>query len=143
MATDLTTESSVTIDAPSERVWEALTTPQLIKKWFFGVDTETDWKVGSPIVHRGEYQGSPYLDKGTILAFDPPRSFVHSHWSPGSGLPDRPENYQEVSWSLEEHDSRTELTAREVNLPSEEAATVSDKAWSGALQALKELVEKA
>jgi uncharacterized protein YndB with AHSA1/START domain len=143
VANGLTSESSITIDAPSGRVWEALTTPELIKEWFFGVDTETDWKVGSPIVHRGEYQGSPYQDKGTILAFDPPRSFVHSHWSPVSGLPDSPENYQEVSWSLAEHDGRTELTVREVNLPSEEARAVSDKAWSGALRALKDLVETA
>ena len=143
MANDLTVGSSITIDAPSERVWEALTTPELIKKWFFGVDTETDWKVGSPIVHRGEYRGSPYEDKGTILASDPPRSFVHSHWSPVSGLPDSPQSYQEVSWSLTEHDGGTELTVREVNLPPEEAATVSDKAWSAALQGLKDLVENA
>ena len=143
MANGPTSESSITIDAPSERVWVALTTPELIEKWFFGVDTETDWKVGSPIVHRGEYRGRPYQDKGTILAFDPPRSFVHSHWSPVSGLPDSPENYQEVSWSVVEHDGRTELTIREVNLPSEEAAAVSEQGWSDALRALKDVVENA
>ncbi len=143
MANGPTSESSITIDAPSERVWEALTTPELIKKWFFGVETETDWKVGSPIVHRGAYRGRPYQDKGTILAFDPPRSFVHSHWSPVSGLPDSPENYQEVSWSVVEHDARTELTIREVNLPSEEAAAVSEQGWSDALRALRDVVENA
>jgi len=68
---------------------------------------------------------------------------VHSHWSPVSGLPDAPENYQEVSWNVAERDGRTELTVREVNLPSEEAAAVSKQAWSGALQALKDLVENA
>jgi hypothetical protein len=68
---DLTTEHSITIDAPIARVWQALTTPETIKRWFFGVDTETDWRVGSPIVHRGEYQGKPYEDIGEILEIEP------------------------------------------------------------------------
>ena len=69
---DLTTTKSTTIEAPIEDVWKALTTPDQIKRWFFGVDTETDWKVGSPLIHRGEYQGKPYEDKGEIIRFDPP-----------------------------------------------------------------------
>jgi hypothetical protein len=40
----------------------------------FGVDTETDWKVGSPLVHRGVYQGRPYQDKGEIIGSTPRRS---------------------------------------------------------------------
>jgi uncharacterized protein YndB with AHSA1/START domain len=59
MKEDLRTEDSITIDAPVTRVWEALTTPELIQRWFLGVETETDWQPGSPIVHRGEYQGRP------------------------------------------------------------------------------------
>lgn len=141
MPSDLSTEASVTIAAPAAKVWEALTTPDLIKRWFFGVDTETDWAVGSPIVHRGEYQGEPYEDRGTIVEVEPGRSLVHTHWSPVSGLPDRPENYQEVTWSLSERDGSTELTVSEVNLPSEQAKTVSEEGWHGALNALKELLE--
>jgi len=38
---------------------------------------------------------------------------------------------------------RTELTIREVDLPSEEAAAVSEQGWSDALRALKDLVENA
>ena len=57
----------VKINASPEKVWTALTTPKLIKQWFFGVNTVTDWKVGSPIVHTGEWQGKAYEDKGNIL----------------------------------------------------------------------------
>jgi uncharacterized protein YndB with AHSA1/START domain len=142
MEQNLETTSSITIDSAPARVWEALTTPETIKEWFFGVDTLTDWSVGSSIVHRGVYQGHPYEDKGTILAFEPPRLLVHSHWSPVSGLPDSPENYQEVSWSLMEHDGSCELVIREVNLPSEEARAVSEQGWRGALRMLKDLVER-
>jgi uncharacterized protein YndB with AHSA1/START domain len=137
----LKTQASITIDAPAQRVWEALTTPDLIKQWFFGVDTETDWTEGSPIVHRGEYQGRPYEDKGTILKIEPGRELVHTHWSAGSGLPDSPENYQEVTWAVSERDGATRLTVGEVNLPSEDAKSVSEQAWSAALRNLKDLLE--
>ena len=132
---------SITIEAPMAEVWEALTRPAVIKRWFFGVDTETDWKVGSPIVHRGEYQGRPYEDTGTILEIDPPRLLVHSHCSPASGVPDLPEHYERVSWELAPRDHGTELTIRESNLATEEARTTSEQSWRIALGNLKELLE--
>ena len=141
MPTDITTSTSIEIKAPASRVWEALTTPEQIKEWFFGVDTRTDWREGSPIVHRGEYQGRPYEDKGTILTIEPEKRLVHTHWSPVSGEPDEPEHYQEVTWSLTEHDDATELTVSEENVPSEDAKTVSEQAWEASLRALKDLLE--
>jgi hypothetical protein len=64
---------------------------------FFGVEIQTD-RTGSSLVHTGEWQGKPYEDKGTIVRFEPEELLVHTHWSPLSGLPDRPENYQQVTW---------------------------------------------
>jgi uncharacterized protein YndB with AHSA1/START domain len=138
---DLTTTNSITVDASVEDVWKALTTPELIKQWFFGVDTETDWKVGSPLVHRGEYQGKPYVDKGEIVRFDPPKLLVHTHWNDVSGKPDSPEHYQEVTWALSERDGATELTISERNLPSAEAKAVSEEGWKTVLNNLKDLLE--
>ncbi|HZA26712.1 MAG TPA: SRPBCC domain-containing protein [Actinomycetota bacterium] len=142
MTHDLRTEQSITIGAPIGKVWEALTTPELIKQWFFGVETETDWAEGSPIIHRGEYQGRPYEDRGEILEVDPPRLLVHSHWSPVSGLPDVPENYERVAWELREREGETELTIREANLSSEEARATSEQSWRLVLENLKTLLER-
>jgi uncharacterized protein YndB with AHSA1/START domain len=133
---------SISIDAPIDEVWRAITTPELIKRWFFGVDTETDWKPGSTLIHRGEWQGKPYEDRGTILKIEPPTLLVHDHWSEISGLPDEPGNYQEVSWSLSERGATTELTVAERNLPSEEARAASDQGWETALTGLKEMLER-
>ncbi len=135
------TSTSTTIQAPVEGVWEAITTPARIKRWFFGVDTETDWTPGSPIVHRGKWQGKPYVDKGEIVRVEPPRLLVHTHWSDLSGTPDRPEHYQEVTWALSERDGSTELTVSERNVPSEEAKAVSEQSWETALGNLKSLLE--
>ena len=139
---ELTTSASVSIDAPVQEVWAAITTPATIKQWFFGVDTESDWEVGSSLVHRGEWQGKPYEDKGEIVRIDPPKLLVHTHWSDASGTPDRPESYQEVTWALEERDEGTQLTVSERNLPSEEAKQVSDQSWTMVLGNLKQLLER-
>lgn len=141
MKADISTSSSVTIDASVDDVWRAITTPETIKQWFFGVDTETDWKQGSPIVHTGEWQGKPYVDKGEIVRIEPPHVLVHTHWSDLSGTPDSPENYQEVTWEVAERSEGSELTISERNLPSDEAKDASDQAWTMVLQNLKEMLE--
>jgi uncharacterized protein YndB with AHSA1/START domain len=139
---DIRTSSSIVIDAPIDGVWRAVTTPEIIKQWFFGVDTESDWKQGGRLVHRGEWQGKPYQDKGEIVRIEPPRLLVHTHWSDASGLPDEPANYQEVTWALEERGGSTELTVSERNVRSEEAKATSEEGWRAALAALKSLLER-
>jgi uncharacterized protein YndB with AHSA1/START domain len=139
--TDLSTWSSATIDASVEEVWSAITTPDVIREWFFGVETETDWQVGSSLTHRGEYRGRPYEDKGEIVAIEPPRLLVHTHWSDVSGTPDQPESYQEVRWALTPSNGSTILTVSERNLPSDEAKTVSQQSWETVLANLKQLLE--
>ncbi len=96
--------ASITIDAPPATVWQALTEPEKRKQWFFGVDTRTDWQVGSPIVHTGSWDGKPYKDKGIVQVFEPEKKLVHTHWSSMSGTKDAPENYETVSVTLTEKD---------------------------------------
>ena len=52
------------IDASPDKVWDALTDPDQIKQYMFGSQVETDWRPGSPIVWKGEYEGKQYEDKG-------------------------------------------------------------------------------
>jgi uncharacterized protein YndB with AHSA1/START domain len=91
MDKNLIARASVTIDAPSERVWDALVNPEAIKPYMFGTNVVSDWREGSPVICRGEWQGRAYEDKGAILRFKPGRTLQYSHFSPLSGLPDKPE----------------------------------------------------
>ena len=34
-----------------EEVWSAFTQPEYVKKFWFDIDVETDWRVGSPWYH--------------------------------------------------------------------------------------------
>ncbi len=66
-----TAKASTTIHAPASNVWDAITKPELIKQYMFGTDVITDWKVGHPIIYRGEWQGKPFEDKGKVLKVEP------------------------------------------------------------------------
>ena len=133
---------SITINAPAAKVWDAITDPATRKKWFFGVDTRTDWKEGSPIVHTGEFQGRPYKDKGVVKEIVPRKKLVHTHWSSMSGRPDKPENYETVNYMLTELNGATEVGITEENIATEKQKATSDEMWKGALGELKKVVEQ-
>ena len=59
----LIAKESISINAPVGKVWDALTNPEVIKQYMFGTNVISDWKEGSPIVWKGEWQGKKYEDK--------------------------------------------------------------------------------
>ncbi len=142
MDQNLIASASTTIHAPAARVWEALTRPEIIKQYFFGSNIVTDWKVGSPIYYRGEWQGKPYEDKGVLKAVEPERRLVATHWSPLSGMPDTPENYHTVSYILDGHGDTTDVTITQDHNASEEEKQHSEQNWNMVLEGLKKLLEK-
>ncbi len=142
MTDNLTAQARTTIKAPVSAVWQALTDPAIIKQYFFGTNVVTDWKVGSPIYYRGEWQGKPYEDKGVILEFEPPRKLVSTHWSPLAGVPDVPENYHTVTYLLAERDGGTELTLLQDHNATEEEKQHSEENWNMMLKALMALLER-
>lgn len=135
-------KASVDIIAPVARVWRALVTPEQIKRYFFGTTVVTDWKVGSPILWKGEWKGKPYEDKGEVVAFVPDQLLKYTHFSPLAGKPDAPENYQLVTIELHEHSATTHVALYQDNNPTEEARQHSEETWRTMLTALKDFVEK-
>jgi uncharacterized protein YndB with AHSA1/START domain len=132
---------SITIDAPAEKVWEALTDPELIRQYLFGTQVTTDWRPGSPITYRGVWQGKAYEDKGKILQVEPGKLLVSTFWSALSGLPDVPENYNTVRYELAPAGSATRLTLTQDNNATPEDAAHSEENWKMVLAELKKLLE--
>ena len=128
------------IDAPPSMVWHALTDPDQIQKYMFGSRVETDWKPGSPITWKGEYEGTKYEDKGEVLEVEPERLRKLTHFSSLSGEEDAPENYHTLVYELEETDGQTHVSLSQDNNRSEEAAEHSRANWEKVLSALKEVV---
>jgi uncharacterized protein YndB with AHSA1/START domain len=134
-------KATMTISSPPSKVWEALTKPELIKQYFFGAEIVTDWKEGSPIVYRGQWEGKPFEDKGVVLKVEPNRRLTVTHWSPLSGVPDVPENYHRVDYLLEAVGGGTRITITQDNNASDEEAAQSRKNWTAVLEGLKKLLK--
>lgn len=139
---DLIATASILISAPTAKVWSALTDPALIKRYMFGANVVSDWRVSSPIVWRGEWQGKPYEDRGTILALEPGRAIQYSHYSPLSGVADLPENYHTVTVELSGEGAQTRVKLSQDHNATEQERDNSQGMWLVMLEGMKKVVEQ-
>lgn len=71
------------IKTTPEKLWKAITNPEMRSKYTFGVRVISDWKVGSKYEGRSRNMPMPIF-AGEILESDPPRKLVQSYnalWS--------------------------------------------------------------
>lgn len=142
MKSKIKAQVSVDIHASARDVWEALTNPAIIKQYFFGTDTATDWKVGSPIKFTGQWEGKTYEDKGTILDLQRNKLIKYNYWSSMSGIEDKAENYVVVSYRLSDEGDHVHLTVLQENIPDEKMKTHSEENWNKVLDGLKKVTEE-
>jgi uncharacterized protein YndB with AHSA1/START domain len=57
-----------------EKLWAALTDPELMKQYWFGMHCESEWKAGSP--WRLVSDEGQTFDSGEIVEAEPPRRLV-------------------------------------------------------------------
>ena len=134
-------KATTTINAPVTKVWQALVNPEIIKQYLFNTEVISDWKVGSPIIYKGEWEGKAFEDKGEILEIEPEKILKSTHWSPLSGVPDSPENYHTVAYTLSTRGDSTEVTITQDNNATEQEKAHSEKNWETVLAGMKKLLE--
>ncbi len=142
MKNDIKGEIKINIKSSVAKVWDALTKPEIIKEYFFGTDTKTDWKIGSPIIFSGEWKGKSYQDKGIILSFEKNKLIKYSYWSSMSGIEDKPENYQIITYEISGSDGDVTLTLTQENIHDEKTKEHSLENWKKVLEGLKDVVEE-
>lgn len=138
----LIAKALIIINAPIDKVWDALVNPKIIKQYMFGTNVVSNWKKGSPIIWKGEWQGKAYEDKGVILQINPKLMLQYSHFSPLSGKPDTPENYHAVTIELSDQKTSVNISLSQDNNTTEQAREHSEKNWTTMLAGLKKLLEK-
>jgi uncharacterized protein YndB with AHSA1/START domain len=141
MGEKFTAKASTLINADPAVIWAVITDPRHMGQAFFDSAVDTDWRVGSPITFRGEWQGKKFEDKGEIVKVEPNEVLEFTHFSPLSGQPDTPENYHTVTFDLAPKDDGTELAITQTNAASEEERKHSEANWAKVLDNIKQATE--
>jgi uncharacterized protein YndB with AHSA1/START domain len=138
-------EKTVQINAPASAVWKTLTEPALMKQWMGDPETEidiqTNWLVNGPIVISG-FHHMKFENKGTVLEFEPGQALKYNFLSSLSRLPDLPENYTVIEFTLCPADKQTALTLVITNFPTETIYRHLDFYWRTTIELIKQLAEK-
>jgi uncharacterized protein YndB with AHSA1/START domain len=126
------------IKTTPERLWEAITDPELRAKYSFGVGSQSDWTPGSTYeaVHPG---AGVTIAQGENLDVDPPRRLVQSFealWSDDA----RAEGTSRVTWEIEQIEDSCRLTVTHDQL-REGANPELYGGWPMILSGLKTLLE--
>ena len=143
MNKNLQSSHSIVIKSSPQMVWEALTNPEKIALYLYGTKTETDWKIGSPIMFSGTYNEMTYSDKGLVIANVPYSLLAYEYWSQFSELEDIPENYCEVSYHIHDNDDDTvKFTWQSVGFKNEESLEHNKSGMPAMLELIKKIVEE-
>lgn len=108
-------ERKVTIQAPIERVWEALTNPDYTMKYMFNCRVKSTWGIQDDITWKGNYMGYDAFQKGVILECQPMSLIKYSTFDPNFGYEDVEENYVHVTYQLLETDKGIDVIFKSDN----------------------------
>ena len=122
-----------------EKLWEALTTPEFMKQYWFGVRAETDWKPGSSwklILPDGRV-----ADTGEILEAEPPARLVLK-WRNEFRPELKAEGYTRCTMDIEQDGDIAKLTiVHECDMANAKVIEAVSGGWPRILSNLKSLLE--
>jgi uncharacterized protein YndB with AHSA1/START domain/biotin operon repressor len=126
------------IKTTPERLWQAITDPELRSKYSFGIGVQSDWTEGS--AYEGVPSGSPTpIVTGENLEVDPPRRLVQSFnalWSEDV----KREGTSRVTWEIEPVEDSCRLTVIHDELRDGAHGEIYG-GWPQILSGLKTLLE--
>jgi uncharacterized protein YndB with AHSA1/START domain len=136
---------SITVEAhmrgPVSEAWDILVNPAKIGTLFWGSTVESDFKVGSPIVFRGMWEGKPFEDRGTIKRKEENALLQFTHWSPTSGTPDDEANRHILTFRLTKENGGMRVTLLHENIPTIAMKDHSETMWRQLLERMKTTIE--
>ena len=129
----------VEVAAPPQKVWEALTEPHTVRRYYYGTSPRTSWEVGSPIEFVDD-DGEVQIE-GVVLAFEPPVRLAHTFIATWYGGRD---DQGSLHWEVAPSDvgSRVTLIHRGAHAATREGSETADGSQH-VIQSLKALLEQA
>jgi uncharacterized protein YndB with AHSA1/START domain len=122
-----------------EKLWQALTDPEVNRRFWLGCRQESEWKTGSP--WRIMLPDRRLADSGEILEIDPPRRLVVS-WRNEFRPELREEGYSRMTYEMEKQVESVKLTViHEMDRPGSKFIEAVSSGWPMILSSLKSLLE--
>jgi uncharacterized protein YndB with AHSA1/START domain len=128
----------VYIQAPCEKVWDALIDPEMNKEYWGRHCNVSDWKVGSRWQHTDYDDRSQVKVAGSVIESDRPHRLVLS-WARPEQL-GNPDKTSKVTFTIEEQFGSSKLTVIHSELDAEMLNAISG-GWPPILSSLKTLLE--
>ena len=149
MKDPLLVKNTISIKASPIEIWDALVNPEQTKKYMFGCETVSDWKVGSELLWKGSYEGQDMVFvKGNIVDIRPGNFLAYTTIDPHNpAIPDLPENYLTVTYEIKENGEETILTTTQGDYSKVAEGekryqeTIDGGGWQPILEAIKKLLE--
>ncbi len=144
----LIVRDEIVFNAPKSKVWDMLINPTITKQYMFGTEVLSDWGIGDPVIWKGKTESGEDIThvKGEVVRYDPENEVAFTMLDPNSGIEDIPENYVELSYTLEEVEEGTKLTITQGDYATvkqgESRMSDSAKGWGMVLPLMKEIAEK-
>ena len=135
-------EKTLTIDAPTNKVFDALTDSDKIVQYYPLEEVISDWQVNSEIICKGKIDGNSFSNYGKIDVLSPNEKFQYTYWSTNHGTERTPQNHLTICYSLSEKDDGTTLKLEQKNIQSEQMYLQMLQIWDFLLSNLKNFVEK-
>jgi uncharacterized protein YndB with AHSA1/START domain len=121
------------------KLWQALTEPEFIRQYWFGITAESTFQKGSPWQMR--FKDGTLADTGEILESDPPRRLVirwQHEWKPEI----KAEGPSRCTFELEPLERAVKLTiTHETERPDSKLITAVSGGWPLVVSNLKSLLE--
>lgn len=128
------------IKATPEQVWNAITDPRIVAKFFHGAQVESTYEVGSPLRSWSPDRTQMWGDN-TVLECDPPRRLVHT-WRSLYDPTMAAEPESRVTWEIEAQPGGfAKLTLIHDRLDESPTTAASVRGWSYILSNLKTVIE--
>ena len=140
--TEATTSSFVYVTyirTTPEELWTALTTPEFLKKYWFGMNIETDWQAGSP--WKLVFPDGRVADAGDIVEIEKPKRLVLK-WRNEFKPELHEEGYAHCAMEIEQAGEVVKLTiVHEIDKPVSKLIDAVSIGWPKILSSLKSLLE--
>ena len=126
------------IETTPEKLWQALTSSEFSKRYWFDTELQSDFKVGSPFAL---VMDGTTTDVGEILEADPPQrlSYTFHHVLNEQAREEPP---TKVVFTLEKHGNLVKLTLTHENFVADSKLLDGiSKGWPAILSSLKSMLE--